>query len=297
MFQTLSQIKDNNFSVAIFAPGWTFESNNEIINIDSTKGEEICNKMFLEKDNFLWSKMWQYLNTYGINTLPFYSSFCIGSGKTKKRHGATISTNHWFNLSEQQYQPSVPGHHHFSYYFEDAFDGGSCLKINQIDEIIRIFTCDYDIQENGFIASLAFKRNNHNFDLDLHLVLYNEDTNQTCSVICTDMPFPSNTPGRIYLTSIVDETILKEIHQSLKLSNQKCISTSSPINDWETRFFIICLEDIRGKVVDIGVNIISNGNEHFSSKYHNILLGAMSFHNGVLGHEDLGRIPKVCCSF
>lgn len=239
--------------------------------------------------------MWRYLNTYGINTLPFYTSFCIGSGKTKKRHGATISNKPWFNLCQQQYQPSIPGYHNFRHFFEDAFDGGSCLKVNQIDEPIRLFTSDFTILEEGFIASFAFKRNIQCFDIDLHLVIHKDSTNQICEVICTNIPSATaRTGGRKYVEA-VNDSLLNEIYQLLKISDQKCISKYSPINDWETRFYYFHLDDIQGKIVDIGINVVSltNNPVKFNCKYHDILLGAMAFHSGVFSRTNLQGIPTV----
>lgn len=163
---------------------------------------------------------------------------------------------------------------------------------------MRIFTCDFPILEDGFIASIAIKRDTECFDVDMHLIIYDEELHQKCDVICTNRTYPIDSPGQKNLTK-VSENDLKEIHQLLKTTNQKCISKYSPINDWETRFYYICLDGVRGKIVDIGVRMwnAANTKTSFSCKYNNILIGAMAFHNGVFSNMNLRDIPKVIIKF
>lgn len=77
--ETLKKIKDYNFSVGIFAPGWTFE-NMQGIDPWTKNGTDACNHQFLARNNRFWGMLWKYLYSRGPNTLPFYTSFCIGSG-------------------------------------------------------------------------------------------------------------------------------------------------------------------------------------------------------------------------
>lgn len=81
-------------------------------------GTDECNYRFLARNNRFWGLLWKYLYSRGPNTLPFYTSFCMGSGKRQYRDGLAISNKAWFNLMEQEYQPSVPSL--FQYHFDEG---------------------------------------------------------------------------------------------------------------------------------------------------------------------------------
>uniref|UniRef100_A0A7N8XD03 Cytosolic endo-beta-N-acetylglucosaminidase n=1 Tax=Mastacembelus armatus TaxID=205130 RepID=A0A7N8XD03_9TELE len=90
MFETnkaLEIIRKHNFSAAIFAPGWVYETQD-----DKTK--------FRQNQDKFWALLSDYLYIHRpVSTLPFISSFCQGFGKTVYWRGS------WFNLTAQEVQP------------------------------------------------------------------------------------------------------------------------------------------------------------------------------------------------
>lgn len=110
-----------NLSVAIFAPGWVHEC------LDS--------KNFTENQYKFWNSLTELCASREIKSLPYYSSFCPGFGKSMFRDGKITHNKPWYNLSLQQQQPSF----HYtkcsskggmiSLYTEDAFNGGGCLQL------------------------------------------------------------------------------------------------------------------------------------------------------------------------
>jgi mannosyl-glycoprotein endo-beta-N-acetylglucosaminidase len=107
--KTLAKIRSEDLSVAIFAPGWTLESLQQNVDIEEENGSDVCNLRFLEKNEAFWKTLWPYLSTAAIHSLPFSTSFCLGSGKFENRLGRMVYYGPWFNLAKQELQISVPG--------------------------------------------------------------------------------------------------------------------------------------------------------------------------------------------
>ncbi|XP_026180466.1 cytosolic endo-beta-N-acetylglucosaminidase [Mastacembelus armatus] len=96
MFETnkaLEIIRKHNFSAAIFAPGWVYETQD-----DKTK--------FRQNQDKFWALLSDYLYIHRpVSTLPFISSFCQGFGKTVYWRGQHETKRSWFNLTAQEVQP------------------------------------------------------------------------------------------------------------------------------------------------------------------------------------------------
>ncbi|KAM9392264.1 cytosolic endo-beta-N-acetylglucosaminidase [Pholidichthys leucotaenia] len=96
MFETnkaLEVIRRHNFSVAIFAPGWVYESSED-------KSE------FRKNQDKFWALLSDYLCIRRLaSPLPFCSSFCQGFGKAVYWRGQQKTTKSWFNLNAQEIQP------------------------------------------------------------------------------------------------------------------------------------------------------------------------------------------------
>lgn len=106
----------SDLSMAIFAPGWVHECNT----IEEFESNQI--------------KFWDKLNLQEKHVpceLPIVTSFCQGFGKKLFEKGFMIKNEPWFNLSRQEL---IPGCHKFipkkSIFTEDAFNGGSCLRLS-----------------------------------------------------------------------------------------------------------------------------------------------------------------------
>ncbi|XP_077475198.1 cytosolic endo-beta-N-acetylglucosaminidase isoform X2 [Stigmatopora argus] len=106
MFEThkaLEIIRNHNFSAAIFAPGWVYETQ------DKTKLRH-------NQDKF-WALLKSYLCIHRpALSLPFVSSFCQGFGNAVYWKGKCETKRNWFNLTAQEIQPW--------YYYEQLEDHG-----------------------------------------------------------------------------------------------------------------------------------------------------------------------------
>ncbi|XP_072225317.1 cytosolic endo-beta-N-acetylglucosaminidase [Leuresthes tenuis] len=107
MFETnkaLEIIRTHNFSAAIFAPGWVYETH-------SDKSE------FCKNQDKFWALLSDYLYIHRpASHLPFISSFCQGFGKEVYWRGQHETRMSWFNLTAQEIQPL--------YYHMDLQDQG-----------------------------------------------------------------------------------------------------------------------------------------------------------------------------
>lgn len=95
MYETnkaLEMIRKHNFSAAIFAPGWVYETQ------EKTK--------FRHNQDKFWALLSDFLDIHRpVSSLPFVSSFCQGFGKAIYWRGQREANRNWFNLSAQQIQP------------------------------------------------------------------------------------------------------------------------------------------------------------------------------------------------
>ncbi|XP_070778623.1 cytosolic endo-beta-N-acetylglucosaminidase [Enoplosus armatus] len=96
MFETnkaLEIIRKHNFSAAIFAPGWVYETHH-----DKTK--------FRQNQDKFWALLSDHLYVHRpASPLPFISSFCQGFGKAVYWRGQREAERSWFNLTAQEIQP------------------------------------------------------------------------------------------------------------------------------------------------------------------------------------------------
>lgn len=251
------------------------------------EGTDNINEKFLQRNTRFWSLLWTQLYSRGPNTLPFYTSFCLGSGKKQYRNGLQISSEPWFNLMEQQYQPSVPSQ--FEYQFEEAYHGGSCIKFDKTGQNIRLFASDFSLKDN-LIASFVFKRTDPAIDIQFVLNVQNEQGDRSLLVYC-------NSDERNELNAVLkpSERIVNPLKSNLLkyavvgLSNrhEKIFPSSNrAINGWETRYYYLNFDDIakHGRVVDIGISISKKDNW---TENDSVLLGALHIHSGIKDEERI----------
>lgn len=120
----LEVAKEAAVSVAIFAPGWVYETN-QVPNLE-------------DANNRWWGlvgQSWPSAQTYP-EVLPFFSSFDQGRGKGTYIEGKNVSDQPWSNISCQFYQPllevapdSLKGQLQSFTDFDLAYDGGACITI------------------------------------------------------------------------------------------------------------------------------------------------------------------------
>ncbi|XP_078427082.1 cytosolic endo-beta-N-acetylglucosaminidase isoform X1 [Cetorhinus maximus] len=149
---SLELIRKYNFSAAIFAPGWVYET--------------------LEKEKFhrnqhkFWNLLTEYLPIHSICTLPFTTSFCQGFGKNLYRNGKVEAIGSWLNLSAQEIQPlfadqqldPANGCVKIRGCSEVAWNGGCCLVINGLisaarsNVSLRLFSLKVQSPPKVFVA-------------------------------------------------------------------------------------------------------------------------------------------------
>ncbi|XP_055682945.1 cytosolic endo-beta-N-acetylglucosaminidase [Lutzomyia longipalpis] len=288
--ETLEMIAKRDFSVGLFAIGWTFEAmQEESVDIFSQRGNPECNEAFFRRNNRFYSSFWTNLYTSGPCELPFYTSFCVGSGMVRRELGMVVSSSPWFNLRLQQPQMSTPiDHPYIEHHFEDSFDGGSCLRITSVSpRVYRLFCVDFNCT-NDILFSLALKRSNRDIDLDIVLFVVDAATEKRCRVVLSeDFLYTERVtwPGNCSMKSLVEENLM-HVQHFLNRSNEKHIPVRNDVNGWETRFYYLSFDSsIIAHIVDIGVRIRG---QPFGG--HWINLGAISIHSGVIGNLEYEKI-------
>lgn len=133
----------NNLSVAIFAQGWTYETQEN----------------FEEAEDKLWQSLSPYLIHHGPKCIPFKTSFCQGIGEKKFMRGECRETSAWYNLCEQQYQP-IWSHEEgikMRMVMNEAYDGGGCLQLSTSDSAtVRLIVCEIQ-WEKALLVSVMYK--------------------------------------------------------------------------------------------------------------------------------------------
>lgn len=232
----MNKIKQYNFSVGIFAPAWTFERVQDIgIDPWTENGTDSCNQHFINRNNRFWSLLWAHFYTSGPKTLPFYTTFCMGSGKRNFRDGMEISASSWFSLMVHQWQPLLPGPGTYQHYFEDAFRGGSCLKIISNLKDVRLFTTDFSCDSN-IIVSYAFKRTSHLIHLNLTLNVSHRPAPFyiVCGEYLDETVYANDEPVKFFEPLGGDN--LRRVVMRLSERQERIFPTSRPVHGWEIRY-------------------------------------------------------------
>lgn len=199
-YQAVKLARKHGLSLALFAPSWVHEY--------------LGSSHFVHLEYAFWQKLWPYLYIHGPTQLPFSTTFCQGYGQKLYHNGQVMSDAPWYNLSKQQYQPSVPScledrfvepilkarteEGSTNYVKEevlqlittgciqhcslDAFTGGGCLQISRPcsgTKFQRILICSFSA-DGQILVSVATKapgKGNPN----LHVLLMTEDSRGACS--------------------------------------------------------------------------------------------------------------------
>ncbi|XP_053688321.1 cytosolic endo-beta-N-acetylglucosaminidase [Sabethes cyaneus] len=280
---TLAAIMEFKFSVAIFAPGWTFESLEDSMRRDQLD-QESSNLRFLKLNDRFWNLLWRYFFVRGPQQLPFYTSFCLGSGKIRNRLGKQQSES-WFNLSRQRFQPSIPytppkeyehdnvGPVYWTHSFDTALDGGSCVKLEEAHPNCRLFACDFAC-DSDLIVSYAFQRSNPaSADVCVLLKAYNRRYHDSLKIVCgSDECHLSGRRNEMKANLLTVE----DCRTLLKLKADVKLPAMTDINGWEIRYYYLSFESHQQPVslVDIGIEIWKDHPKDY------ILLGAVSLQAG-----------------
>lgn len=224
--------------MGLFAPGWTFERVQDIgIDPWTENGTDSCNQHFISRNNKFWDLLWKHFYSRGPKTLPFYTSFCLGSGKRKFRDGLETNSLTWFNLMEHEIQPLLPGPNTYEHFFDDSFRGGSCLKFNSNVTNVRLFTTDFNC-DNDIIVSYAFKRTSHL--MHMNLVLNVCHTPRPFYAVCGD--FLAENDGEatdeedVKLIESLCGSELQRVVIGLSQRQEKVFPTLRPVGGWEIKW-------------------------------------------------------------
>lgn len=134
-WKALEVVRKHDLSAAIFAPGWTHETQPD----------------FMEAERRLWGSLAPFLTHRGIQDLPFTTSFCQGSGEYFFCKGKMEREGPWHNLSLQHLQPlwsqegEEEGSGCLSLVTQEAYNGGGCLGITtHSSTTFRLMVCDLE---------------------------------------------------------------------------------------------------------------------------------------------------------
>uniref|UniRef100_A0A182N0C3 Cytosolic endo-beta-N-acetylglucosaminidase TIM barrel domain-containing protein n=1 Tax=Anopheles dirus TaxID=7168 RepID=A0A182N0C3_9DIPT len=289
----LEQVMGFGFSVALFAPGWTYESLEETAAREQLEPDD-RNVQFLQMNDRFWNRLWRHLHVRGPAQLPFYSSFCLGSGKFYNRLGKTQSAECWFNLAKQNFQPTIPYTppleyetrsdplSHWTHHFDGALDGGSCLKLRNGDHDKRLFACDFPCADD-LIVCYAYRRSDPaTVDLALVLKAYCGQRHDCLRIVCADADcHVSDHRNEMRAIPLDKEQSL----QLLKLGATSQLPLADTVNGWDIRYYYLSAEILPPciRIVDIGIKLHKEP-EARPADY--ALLGAIHLQAGLPTHRD-----------
>ena len=272
--QTLARIVKFRFSTGIFAPGWVYETLQQYgYNIKDLLGNDKTNDAFLLRNEKFWWLLWEHLATHPYNALPFYSDFCMGSGKKTYLHGlpkALTKTSDvtkveeegdkanesegFFNLSRQSLQPSVPLHNIATRCYDDAFNGGSCLRISQCDQSFRLFATDLKITRGGIVVGYALKLDPRNGEFDCILRICTGNNARDCYIFLGDYyDSISIQRGRCYISPFKSQynDLLNGLPDCGQIPKEMSIYENQA-NGWRVRYYVLQI-DTPIQIKDVGV--------------------------------------------
>jgi endo-beta-N-acetylglucosaminidase D len=204
----------------------------------------------------------------GPISLPFTTSFCLGSGKKNFRLGNGQENSQWFNLAKQHFQPSIPMSSYTEQvmnHYEASLNGGSCLKIKAED--LRLFVCDISMHED-LLLCYAIQKSKKDVEFGVTFKVVGHDM---MKIVCGEER--DDTGKESQCKMLTKDEIIKVVGY---LGSQLRIPGFPVINKWEIRYYYISVKNVKSpaKISDIGVEMKNaNPEDH-------ILLGGLSVHQG-----------------
>ncbi|XP_078081658.1 cytosolic endo-beta-N-acetylglucosaminidase isoform X2 [Mustelus asterias] len=233
---SLELIRKYNFSAALFAPGWVYET--------------LEKEKFRHNQDKFWNLLTEYLPIHSICTLPFATSFCQGFGKNLYRNGKVESPGDWLNLSAQEIQPLFVDQqldpasgcvktHGCS---EDAWNGGCSLAIKglipatRLNVSVRLFSLQIQSPPKVFVAFV--------YKLE-------DGAKVVVSPELTTRPLPPCNPEKAAAVDVLKPLPLPEDNALVQKFIQNCAPWS--LEGWTACFYLLELTDCI--LQDISVNI------------------------------------------
>ncbi|XP_030379694.1 cytosolic endo-beta-N-acetylglucosaminidase-like [Scaptodrosophila lebanonensis] len=153
--ELMELIEDGCFSTAIVAPNWSFQLSQ---GGDNGNGSGCESAAFLKHNDHCWWRLWEYLGTRPYCKMPFYTNFCVGSGRVSYQHGfKLLNSRGSSNLNVQSLQPSVPLSGNAEYCFKEVFAGGNSLRITNYDHAFRLFLTEFCLPQGVMVLGYAYK--------------------------------------------------------------------------------------------------------------------------------------------
>ncbi|XP_061702811.1 cytosolic endo-beta-N-acetylglucosaminidase isoform X2 [Syngnathoides biaculeatus] len=241
MFEThkaLEIIRKYNFSAAIFAPGWVYETQNKT--------------EFRHNQDKFWALLKDNLNIHHpVMRLPFVSSFCQGFGNAVYWKGKCETKRNWFNLTAQEIQPwyyheQLEGHGwvRSRACSEDAWNGGCSLLLDgHIPATHTSVVC-------AKLFSLHVPLSN-----TLVSIVYKSSSQVTVSLELkiTDAAFRTDQHNQDVKLTSISPTVLHEEHELIRQFPQ--LYENKDIG-WTTRFSKLDLEGCILREVCVNIHLI-----------------------------------------
>lgn len=251
---TLARIAQVRFSAGIFAPAWTYETLRQFgYDITQAEGTDNVNEAFLMRNEKFWWLLWDHLATHPYNKMPFYTDFCLGSGKRNYVKGLPEGEK-FFNLNKQSLQPSVPLHNAAVRCYDDAFNGGSCLRILQSDISFRLISADFQAPRGGIVFAYAYKLQPRDGELDCILRFCLGNNARDCYLFLGDYyDTVSLQKGRCYVSPFKPKynEMLSGGMESLQIPKDMAFPDFAA-NGWRVRYYVVAF-DGPVQIKDVGV--------------------------------------------
>nr|XP_019959230.1 PREDICTED: cytosolic endo-beta-N-acetylglucosaminidase isoform X1 [Paralichthys olivaceus] len=234
--KALDMIRKHNFSTAIFAPGWVYETHD-----DKTE--------FRNNQDMFWALLSDNLYIHRpASPLPFISSFCQGFGKALYWRGKHETERSWFNLAAQEIQPL---------YYHTELEGTGWVRSRGCPQDAWNGGCSL-LLEGLIPASHTSAVSANIFSLNVPLpskilvsLIYKPSAGISVSLELKTTDASLSTDGHnVKLTSVQPE-VLDEGHQLVSLFSQLCGNLNP--EGWTIR----CLQlELCGCTLrEVGVNI------------------------------------------
>jgi len=209
------------------------------------------NADFQARNEAWWARIWPTLATHPYSSLPFFTDFCVGSGRASYERGFRIAGEDmpFLNLSRQSLQPSVPLDKNAVHHFDEAFSGGCSLLVTNYERAFRLFVTDFELTRGVLLLGYAYKINGDdvatNFDLLVRVTALNRNDAELY-LFCGEYSGSIVAPQRCYLSPSPTDGVLPRVHAKLPQDTRLLAS------GWQVRYYLVKF-DGPVRVQDIGV--------------------------------------------
>nr|XP_018911536.1 PREDICTED: cytosolic endo-beta-N-acetylglucosaminidase [Bemisia tabaci]XP_018911537.1 PREDICTED: cytosolic endo-beta-N-acetylglucosaminidase [Bemisia tabaci] len=246
----VAKARELNLSIAIFAPAWTHECQNESLD-------------YVQREMKFWEMLWPYLYLHGPASLPFSTSFCQGVGRKTFLEGEALTDSPWYNLAKQEYQLTKPSciedvgcnpdiKRCFHYTNQCAYKGGCCLLFAKHTGVntYRLFMCGF-VNDGTVSLKMIFavKPIDATKKIDYNLVLTVSDSLGPTSELKNNSRRSSRSKNLVLRNS---EFLANEEDYSAIIVNSESLKV---INNWNINQYRF---NYRGILTDISMVVPEN---------------------------------------